>query len=661
MGKALGSGISSAAKGVQAAIKGIATALGAATAAGMGMFAIVAKESSDAKRVLQDAARLNMDTTSFQAYTYAAQKFNIENEKAADILKDVNDKLGDFIMTGGGEAKDIFEQLSLDAQDFIGLAPDQALQKIANAAQGLSAQDKTFLFEAIADDASLLLPLLDENGKKMRELKDAAMQKGMILSPDELRYLQEFKAGLDSIWETIKAFASHVAAYLSAPLKVLLDEVNALIDGFGGMDNAAMAFSEMLVHGLGFVAEAAADVYAWFKKWELKLLTVREAVLAVIQWLHKAGSLLNALLPDSIAIDDETIKIQEQVLRDMRNELAAERVQTEQSIAKAQQMAQKMATDISDKMLNSIAKARADLAKNRANGYAATHHSDSKRSLAEYTARQEKAAEEAAAKAAQQAAKEQAQAAKKLSDAGDKLNGTHEVSTIEQAYAPYKKLAEEYQASLEKAARARLSGAGSQINPATQTAESRKNGGDFERLGSNFDRAREAVKQELQQQAQQYIETLKEASAGLNAAQAQGNTELAAAYKASADAVLSLHKETQDRLAALDVRPSAAVTADNAVQQTAVQAANKQAQAAEQQMQAAQALTQSAAKINVPQVAASKTVELKLSGGVNVNVSGSNESIAQGVVSSAAFVEKFRTLFETQLTASLQKIASAAA
>jgi hypothetical protein len=52
----------------------------------------------------------NASVNEFQRIAFAAQTVGIEQDKMADILKDVNDRVGDFIQTGGGPMADFFEK-----------------------------------------------------------------------------------------------------------------------------------------------------------------------------------------------------------------------------------------------------------------------------------------------------------------------------------------------------------------------------------------------------------------------------------------------------------------------------------------------------------------------------------------------------------------------
>ena len=73
-------------------------------AAALAGITINASRSARELQLLSDMAGLTIEE--FQSTSYAMRQFNITQEELADISKDVQDKLGDFIATGGGEFAD---------------------------------------------------------------------------------------------------------------------------------------------------------------------------------------------------------------------------------------------------------------------------------------------------------------------------------------------------------------------------------------------------------------------------------------------------------------------------------------------------------------------------------------------------------------------------
>ena len=123
----------------------------------------------------------------FQEMAFAADRVGISQEKFADILKDVNDKVGDFLSTGAGPMKDFFEQIApkvgVTADQFRNLNSADALQLYVSSLEkaNLSQAEMTFYMEAIASDATALLPLLRDNGTEMARFGQAAEDAGKVI------------------------------------------------------------------------------------------------------------------------------------------------------------------------------------------------------------------------------------------------------------------------------------------------------------------------------------------------------------------------------------------------------------------------------------------------------------------------------------------------
>jgi len=149
-----------------------------AGAAGFG--ALTASAMSYASEMKELIKISGSSSEEFQRMAAAAKTVNIEQDKLADILKDTNDKIGDFLQTGAGPMKDFFEQIApkvgATREEFVGLSGPQALQRYYDYLQraNLSQQDMTFYMEAIASDATALIPLLHDGGEAFRALGEGA-------------------------------------------------------------------------------------------------------------------------------------------------------------------------------------------------------------------------------------------------------------------------------------------------------------------------------------------------------------------------------------------------------------------------------------------------------------------------------------------------------
>ncbi|MGM0927521.1 MAG: hypothetical protein ACQEXC_14035 [Pseudomonadota bacterium] len=193
-------------KGVERDIKRVGTAMAALGTAAAGAFTAMVVQTTNQARELQNLARISdTSTQQFQAMAYGAGRFGIEQDKLADILKDTNDRIGDFIATGGGPMADFFEniapQVGVTADQFARLSGPEALQLYVSSleAAGLSQKDMTFYMEAIASDATALIPLLANNGEEMRRLGDEAERTGNVFSQMEMDQLTAIKDGMDEL------------------------------------------------------------------------------------------------------------------------------------------------------------------------------------------------------------------------------------------------------------------------------------------------------------------------------------------------------------------------------------------------------------------------------------------------------------------------------
>lgn len=152
---------------------GITAPLAAIGAAGAAAAGELAKSVPELEKLAQISGT---GFEEFQRLAYAARSVGIEGDKLGDILKDVNDKVGDFQSTGGGAMKDFFEQIGpkvgVTAEAFKNLSGADALQLYYNSLKkaGVSQAEMTFYMEALASDATALAPLLEDNGKAMKEM-----------------------------------------------------------------------------------------------------------------------------------------------------------------------------------------------------------------------------------------------------------------------------------------------------------------------------------------------------------------------------------------------------------------------------------------------------------------------------------------------------------
>lgn len=243
----------------------VGAAIGAGVAAGVGALAALAVNTvRAAEEISRFAAISNTSTTEFQKLSAGADLVGISQEKLSDIFKDVNDKVGDFLNTGGGELKDFFTNIAplvgVTADEFRNLSGPEALGLFVSSLEkaGASQADMTFYLESIANDATLLLPLLKNNAEGFRAFGDAAEAAGAILDDKTIRAAKEMSAATWLVEQSAFGLKNQISAALLPTLANFATQLNVTsANGLLGKqvaDDLAGAFKGLAKFALGAVA-----------------------------------------------------------------------------------------------------------------------------------------------------------------------------------------------------------------------------------------------------------------------------------------------------------------------------------------------------------------------------------------------------------------------
>lgn len=226
---------------------------------------IVTKVGETAKQIENQARLANATTTEFQEWAFASKSVSVEQDKLSDIMKDVNDKFGDFMQTGGGEMKDFFEKIApkvgVTAKEFQGLSGPQILGKYYDTLKkaNVSQAEMTFYMEALANDATLLAPLLDNNSEKLKEYAKQAHDLGVIMDQDAIAKTKEFNTALGTIQATMQGvftrMAAQAAPFLTKLANDFLDFAVRSREGIDGSVTSIITIFESLI-------EIAQDIFS---------------------------------------------------------------------------------------------------------------------------------------------------------------------------------------------------------------------------------------------------------------------------------------------------------------------------------------------------------------------------------------------------------------
>ena len=177
----------------------------AAAIAGAAVVGLTAQYTRNAKEISNLARVSALSVEEFQKLAFAANTVGIGQGKLADIFKDVQDRVGDFISTGAGPMADFFENIAgkvgvtieqfrtLSGSDALGLFY-QSLEK-AN----LSQAEMVFYMEQMASDSSMLIPLLKNNSKEFEKLGDQVARTGGLMSTEGVDAAIKFEKNLSQL------------------------------------------------------------------------------------------------------------------------------------------------------------------------------------------------------------------------------------------------------------------------------------------------------------------------------------------------------------------------------------------------------------------------------------------------------------------------------
>jgi len=202
------------------ALKGsLLPALGAVGAAGA-LVNYGRKAIESASQITELARVSGVGVVEFQKLAEAAKTVNIGQEKLADIFKDTSDKMGDFLQVGSGPMVDFFEKIAplvgATKEEFIGLSGKDSLQKYVDYLEqaNIPHADMIFYMEAIASDASMLIPLLEDGGKAFRELGEGAEAAGRFMDETTIKALKRAENNIDRFQQNITVFVGQIIGAL---------------------------------------------------------------------------------------------------------------------------------------------------------------------------------------------------------------------------------------------------------------------------------------------------------------------------------------------------------------------------------------------------------------------------------------------------------------
>ncbi|MBY7931771.1 hypothetical protein KW447_12300 [Vibrio fluvialis] len=241
----LSKGLDVASEGFQFLKKNSVQTVGVVSA-GMGSLTaaatILIKQTAEQAREIERMSNVaQVSSARIQALGYASEQYNISGDKMADILKDTNDKLGDFVANGGGEFKDFFDNVApkvgLTAQELSKLSSPEVLVAVKKAMDEANVPMKaqiTYL-ESIADEASALMPLLENNGKQLYELTGKYRDLNVAMSDYDITKFKEMDQKLNEVGMKLQRSFANAVLGASDQIDWFTDKLTTATDYWGSL------------------------------------------------------------------------------------------------------------------------------------------------------------------------------------------------------------------------------------------------------------------------------------------------------------------------------------------------------------------------------------------------------------------------------------------
>jgi len=194
--------------------------LGAAAATAITTITALSKTVAAYSREIRIASDLSgVAAEELQIMAHATSTVGIDMEKLGDISKDTREKIGDFLNTGGGGFMDFVDAMKLTekeatklAKEFSTLTGPEILQRMVTMMEdaGVSAVQMSHALEGMASDATRLIPLMADGGKKAKDLADSFSSVVIPLSESDIDMFIRMGESADLAGASLKSLGEQI-------------------------------------------------------------------------------------------------------------------------------------------------------------------------------------------------------------------------------------------------------------------------------------------------------------------------------------------------------------------------------------------------------------------------------------------------------------------
>ena len=204
--------------------------------------------------VADAAERMGMSVSQFQALSYAGKDVGLSAESMSRMFLSAEKSMVKLQTTGkGGLAnalKALGDQTKLTTADFQNLSGQEGLQKLKDEMDRLnvSHRDQVSLLEQMAKGSSKLIPLLDDQGSKLKQLIaiQNELNSTLGLTDDQVEAMSRLDAAANRTGAAFDMAKTKMVGAFANILTANADMATSVIQNFGSMIDAAIVYFDTL-------------------------------------------------------------------------------------------------------------------------------------------------------------------------------------------------------------------------------------------------------------------------------------------------------------------------------------------------------------------------------------------------------------------------------
>lgn len=223
------------AKGAKAAGSAVAT-IGTATTAAAAAIVALMNHLANVERELQASARMaGLTTDQFEAMGFAYRQFGLTVEQVNDIYKDSRERVGEWLNSQSGALQDFGDAMGMSkdeitafAREVDGLNGQQLLQRMVNDLEGagVSGNQLSGVMEAMASEATRMIPALENNGQAINDLslEYVKFNSAFSLNDEDVQNYADLAKNFDLFLDTASNGITKVLSPLAEVMGILAME-----------------------------------------------------------------------------------------------------------------------------------------------------------------------------------------------------------------------------------------------------------------------------------------------------------------------------------------------------------------------------------------------------------------------------------------------------